>query len=116
ISTVRNEGNSGATTGTYGQGLHKTKFLTLGSSSSIRQEERWFFPDVYRLQRIEQIDGKEPLPTPKDYDDLFDQLQGSSIYSKIDLRSGYHQLRGRGITNFWALPAIIEDLSKGFQR
>ncbi|GJS17708.1 putative reverse transcriptase domain-containing protein [Tanacetum coccineum] len=28
-------------------------------------------------------------------DDLFDQLQGSSVYSKIDLRFGYHQLRVR---------------------
>ncbi|GKE77768.1 retrotransposon protein, putative, ty3-gypsy subclass [Tanacetum coccineum] len=28
-------------------------------------------------------------------DDLFDQLQGSSVYSKIDLRSGYYQLRVR---------------------
>ncbi|GKB87212.1 putative reverse transcriptase domain-containing protein [Tanacetum coccineum] len=26
-------------------------------------------------------------------DDLFDQLQGSSVYSKVNLRSGYHQLR-----------------------
>nr|GFB67681.1 putative reverse transcriptase domain-containing protein [Tanacetum cinerariifolium] len=33
-----------------------------------------------------------PLPR---IDDLFDQLQGLSVYSKIDLRSGYHQLRVR---------------------
>nr|GEX73894.1 reverse transcriptase domain-containing protein [Tanacetum cinerariifolium] len=37
---------------------------------------------------------KYPYPLPR-IDDLFYQLQGSSIYSKIDLRSGYHQLRVR---------------------
>ncbi|GJR10556.1 putative reverse transcriptase domain-containing protein [Tanacetum coccineum] len=35
---------------------------------------------------------KNCYPLPR-IDDLFDQLQGSSVYSKIDLRSGYHQLR-----------------------
>nr|GFA41817.1 reverse transcriptase domain-containing protein [Tanacetum cinerariifolium] len=36
------------------------------------------------------VRNRYPLPR---IDDLFDQLQGSSIYSKIDLRSGYHQFR-----------------------
>nr|GEY93364.1 hypothetical protein [Tanacetum cinerariifolium] len=37
---------------------------------------------------------KNHYPLPR-IDDLFNQLQGSSFYSKIDLRSGYHQLRVR---------------------
>nr|GEV29973.1 putative reverse transcriptase domain-containing protein [Tanacetum cinerariifolium] len=37
---------------------------------------------------------KNCYPLPK-IDDLSDQLQGSSVYSKIDLRLGYHQLRVR---------------------
>ncbi|GKA52625.1 putative reverse transcriptase domain-containing protein [Tanacetum coccineum] len=41
---------------------------------------------------IRLIKNRYPLPR---IDDLFDQLQGSSIYSKIDLRLGYHQLRVR---------------------
>nr|GEZ78519.1 hypothetical protein [Tanacetum cinerariifolium] len=39
--------------------------------------------------------SSSPWEAPVLIDDLFDQLQGSSVYSKIDLRSGYHQLRVR---------------------
>ncbi|GJV61561.1 putative reverse transcriptase domain-containing protein [Tanacetum coccineum] len=46
----------------------------------------------YRELNTLTVKNRYPLPR---IDDLFDQLQGSSIYSKIDLRSGYHQLRVR---------------------
>ena len=44
--------------------------------------------DYRELNKL-TIKNRYPLPR---IDDLFDQLQGSSVYSKIDLRSGYHQL------------------------
>ena len=34
--------------------------------------------------------NKYPLPR---IDDLFDQFRGASVFSKIDLRSGYYQLK-----------------------
>ncbi|GKC40339.1 putative reverse transcriptase domain-containing protein, partial [Tanacetum coccineum] len=45
--------------------------------------------DYRELNKL-TIKNRYPLPR---IDDLFDQLQGLSVYSKIDLRSGYHQLR-----------------------
>nr|GEZ66410.1 reverse transcriptase domain-containing protein [Tanacetum cinerariifolium] len=47
--------------------------------------------DYWELNKL-TVKNRYPLPR---IDDLFDQLQGSSIYSKIDLSSGYHQLRVR---------------------
>ncbi|GJY79248.1 putative reverse transcriptase domain-containing protein [Tanacetum coccineum] len=45
-------------------------------------------------RELNKLTVKNRYPLPR-IDDLFDQLQGSSIYSKINLISGYHQLRVR---------------------
>jgi len=46
----------------------------------------------YRSLNEVTIKNKYPLPR---IEDLFDQLRGARVFSKIDLRSGYHQLKIR---------------------
>ena len=46
----------------------------------------------YRVLNKVTIQNQYPLPQ---IDDLFDQLQGARVFSKIDMRSGYHQLKIR---------------------
>ncbi|GJX55587.1 putative reverse transcriptase domain-containing protein [Tanacetum coccineum] len=48
----------------------------------------------HELRELNKLTIKNRYPLPR-IDDLFDQLQGSSVYSKINLRFGYHQLRIR---------------------
>ncbi|KAH0784218.1 hypothetical protein KY290_003816 [Solanum tuberosum] len=45
-------------------------------------------------RQLKQVTIKNKYPIPR-IDDLFDQLQGASHFSKIDLRSGYHRLKVR---------------------
>ncbi|GKD99712.1 putative reverse transcriptase domain-containing protein [Tanacetum coccineum] len=51
----------------------------------------WMCIDYRKLKKL-TVKNRYPLPRIVD---LFDQLQGLRVYSKIDLRSGYHQLKVR---------------------
>jgi hypothetical protein len=43
-------------------------------------------------QSLNEVTIKNKYPLPR-IEDLFDQMKGASIFSKIDLRLGYHQLK-----------------------
>ncbi|GKC65952.1 hypothetical protein Tco_1098550 [Tanacetum coccineum] len=51
-----------------------------------------YFRMCIDYRELNKLTVKNHYPLPR-IDDLFDQLQGSNVYSKIDLRSRYHQLR-----------------------
>nr|GEU90105.1 hypothetical protein [Tanacetum cinerariifolium] len=54
-----------------------------------KDESFWMCVDYHELNKL-TMKNRYPLPR---INDLFDQLQGLKVYSNIDLRSGYHQLR-----------------------
>nr|GEU61494.1 putative reverse transcriptase domain-containing protein [Tanacetum cinerariifolium] len=94
VGPVQDERIIGPTEGAIRQRLYKTQFLILGSSGLVFKKKDGSFQMCIDYQELNKLTVKNRYPLPR-IDDLFDQLQGLSVYSKINLRLGFHQLRVR---------------------
>ncbi|GJU80451.1 putative reverse transcriptase domain-containing protein [Tanacetum coccineum] len=76
------------------KGLIRPSSSPWGASVLFVKKKDGSFRMCIDYRELNKLTVKNRYPLPR-INDLFDQLQGSSVYSKIDPRSGYHQLRVR---------------------
>nr|GEY00223.1 putative reverse transcriptase domain-containing protein [Tanacetum cinerariifolium] len=88
------------------KGFLRPSSSPLGAPILFVKKKDGSFKMCIDYQELNKVTMKIRYPLLR-IDDLFDQLQGSSVYSKIDLRSGYHKVMPFGLTN---APAVFMDL------
>ncbi|MCO5608660.1 hypothetical protein L7F22_062874 [Adiantum nelumboides] len=66
--------------------------VSQAQQEEIIAQEGWYIQDVCGLSCIKKLIVKNQFPIPN-IEDLFDKLQGSTYFSRIDLKSGYHQIQ-----------------------
>ncbi|GKA82045.1 putative reverse transcriptase domain-containing protein [Tanacetum coccineum] len=76
----------------FDKGFIRPSSLPWGAPVLFVKKKDGSFQMCIDYRELNKLTVKNRYPLPR-INDLFDQLQGSSVYSKIDLRSGYHQLR-----------------------
>ena len=76
------------------KGFIRPNTLPWGASVLVAKKKDKTFRLCIDYRQLNRVTIKNRYPLPR-IDELFDQLRGARVYSKIDLRTGYHQLRFR---------------------
>ena len=77
-----------------GKGFLRSSTSPWGASVLFAKKKDKTLRLCINYRQLNRVTIKNRYPLPR-IDDLFDQLRGAKVYSKIDLRTGYHQLRVR---------------------
>ena len=76
------------------KGYIRPSFSPWGSPVLLVEKKDGSLRMVVDYRGLNEVTIKNKYPLPM-INDLFDRLQGAKVFSKIDLRSGYHQLKIR---------------------
>ena len=76
------------------KGFIRSSTLPWGAPVIFAKKKDKTFRLCIDYRQLNKVTIKNQYPLPR-IDGLFDQLRGARVYSKIDLRTGYHQLRVR---------------------
>ena len=89
---TRNVRAEDATARVVGDEVYKPECVSLGEPILFVKKKYGRLRLCIDYRQLKKFTVKNKYPLPR-IDDLFDQMRGAKVFSKIDLRSGYHQVR-----------------------